>query len=187
MGGEAVMEPDDEVLVQRARSGERAAFHALVRRHQERAIAFAARYLGASAPANDAAQEAFVDLYLSLPRYRSQDRFRAYWHRLLLNRCRMSLRAGRTRETMHAGLRALPTLAVVPAETLLVAREREQAVQRSLETLSEKLRVVVALRFTAGLPLQDIADTLELPLGTVKSRLFSGLAELRATLKGQGE
>ncbi|MDP3231363.1 MAG: sigma-70 family RNA polymerase sigma factor [Myxococcales bacterium] len=157
MGGEAVMEPDDEVLVQRARSGERAAFHALVRRHQARAIAFAARYLGASAPANDAAQEAFVDLYLSLPRYRSQDRFRAYWHRLLLNRCRMNLRAGRSRETM------------------LMAREREQAVQRSLESLSEKLRVVIALRFTAGLPLQDIADTLELPLGTVKSRLFSGL------------
>lgn len=176
-------EHDDEELVRRAQQGQHDAFHALIRRHQARAIAFGTRYLGHPSHARDAAQEAFVDLYLALPRYRAQDRFLSYWHRILLNRCHMAARSTRTREAMHLSLVTVKPPPAAPPEEALIARQDQEAVQRALEGLSEKLRLVVALRFGAGLALQDIAETLELPLGTVKSRLFSGLAELRARLK----
>lgn len=176
-------ESDDEDLVRRARDGDHEAFRGLVRRYQSRAVAFGTRYLGSAAPARDAAQEAFVDLYLALPRYRAQDRFASYWHRLLLNRCRMAMRANRAREGLREELTRLRPDATLPPDDALIARQSQRAVNEGLERLSEKLRVVVALRFGAGLPLQDIADTLELPLGTVKSRLSSGLVELRSALK----
>lgn len=172
----------DEELVRAARGGDRDAFFALVRRHQAKAVSLASRYLGSSSLAHDVAQDAFVDLHLALGRYRAEDRFLAWWHRILINRCRMAVRADRSRITMHAALEATPAEPAPRADELLIARARHLSVQRGLETLTEKLREVVVLRFTAGLPLQDIATTLELPLGTVKSRLFSGLAELRAAM-----
>lgn len=176
-------ELNDDELMRRTADGERDAFQVLVRRHQTRAVSFGIRYLGNAAPAKDATQEAFVDLYLAAPKYRAEHRFPAFWHRILLNRCHMASRAGRSRSALYGQLDAVPALRVVPPEDELIARQRDVAVQRGLETLSDKLRVVVALRFSAGLSLQDIANTLELPLGTVKSRLFSGLAELRGTLQ----
>lgn len=174
---------DDDELMRRTAAGERDAFQVLVRRHQTRAVSFGIRYLGGAAPARDATQDAFVDLFLSAAKYRTEQRFPAFWHRILLNRCHMAARAGRARASMHGELEARPTLGVVPPEEQLMARQRDVEVQRGLATLSDKLRVVIALRFSAGLSLQDIATTLDLPVGTVKSRLFAGLAELRGTLQ----
>ncbi|MFT3710017.1 MAG: sigma-70 family RNA polymerase sigma factor [Archangium sp.] len=176
-------EPDDEQLVLRARHGDAQAFRLLVQRYQPGAVAFGIRYLGDPARARDAAQDAFVDLYFALARYQPRGRFAAYWHRLLVNRCRMGARADRSRDKLHDDVATLRVVHAPSPEDAFVAREDQLALQAGMARLSEKLRVVVALRFGAGLPLQEIADTLELPLGTVKSRVFAGLAELRAAVK----
>lgn len=177
-------ELDDDRLMQLARDGRREAFHVLVRRHQDRAVAFGTRYLGQRATARDAAQESFLELFLSLPRYEARGRFVAYWHQILLNQCRMSARARDTASAATARLVTVPPGPAPLAEEALIASQEQRDVERALQGLSEKLRVVVALRFGGGLSLQEIADTLALPVGTVKSRLFSGLAALRQTLRG---
>lgn len=174
----------DDELMSLSLGGSREAFRVLVRRHESKAVAFGTRYLGSAPLARDAAQEAFVELYRSLPRYEPRGKFLSYWHQILLNQCRMALRAGLTRSEAHARLESVPPVPHPSPDELLIALQNEQQVARALEGLSEKLRVVVALRFGAGLPLQEVATTLELPLGTVKSRLFAALAELKAVLKG---
>lgn len=176
---------EDDELMRRTAAGERDAFRTLVRRHQSRALSFGARYLGSPAIARDVAQDAFVDLFLAASTYRAQARFGAFWHRILLNRCQMAARSARTRAVAHTRLEAVPEVSASAAEDALIARQREVAVQRGVDALSEKLRAVVVLRFQSGLALQDIASALELPLGTVKSRLFAGLAELRRNLEDE--
>ncbi len=173
---------DDELMVL-SREGRREAFHVLVRRHQTRAVSFGARYLGSSSLARDAAQEAFVELYLSIGRYEPRGRFLPYWNRILLNRCRMFTRADALRRAATDRLLTAPPGPTPTAEDLLVSVQLHQQVERALEGLSEKLRVVLALRFGADLPLNEIAETLSLPVGTVKSRLFNGLSELRAQME----
>ncbi|MGV3625471.1 MAG: RNA polymerase sigma factor [Archangium sp.] len=180
----ALTELGDDDLMTLARDGSRDAFRVLVRRHEAKAVAFGTRYLGSSLQAKDAAQEAFVELYLALGRYQPRGHFLSYWHQILLNQCRMVVRSGATRRAVYAQLETVAASAAPTADELLSALQDQKAVTRALDTLSEKLRVVVALRFGAGLPLQEVAETLDLPLGTVKSRLFAALADLKAALKG---
>lgn len=174
---------DDELMLL-ARGGVNPAFDELVRRHQGRVLRVAARYLGDPVAARDAAQSAFIELYRYLPRYRPQGKLRALLHRLALNQCRMQWRrrgsAARARESLVREPVAAPSL---PEEQIL-ARERRREVERALGRLSTKLREVLLLRFSAEMAYQEIADTLDLPLGTVKSRISAGLTRLQAELEG---
>ncbi|PZR12240.1 MAG: hypothetical protein DI536_15140 [Archangium gephyra] len=180
----ALTDLGDDQLMTLAREGSRDAFRVLVRRHETKAVAFGTRYLGSAPQAKDAAQEAFVELYLTLGRYQPRGHFPSYWHQILLNQCRMTVRAAASQRAAYARLESVPSGTAATPDELLSALQDQKAVTRALDTLSEKLRVVVALRFGAGLQLQEIAETLELPVGTVKSRLFAGLADLKSALKG---
>lgn len=174
----------DDDLMLLARAGRDEAFDTLMRRHQRRALTVATRYLGHRALAQDVAQSAFIELFRALPHFRAQGRFSAFWHRLLLNQCRMAARTrGGQRAAVDSWAQQPPDHAA-PTDEVLIALEQRRDVQQALAQVREKLRVVLVLRFAGGLPLQDIADTLELPVGTVKSRLFAGLAALRELLKG---
>jgi RNA polymerase sigma-70 factor (ECF subfamily) len=173
---------DDELMLL-ARGGVDDAFDVLVRRHQARVLRMAGRLLGRSALAPDVAQNAFLEIYRALPRYQPQGKFSAYLFRVLLNQCRIAARSAR-----RAGLIVdeLPAIAAARSgESHILARERAREVEAALGRLSEKLRVVVVLRHSAGLSYDEIAETLDLPLGTVKRRLFDGMEKLRRMLEGE--
>lgn len=180
---EPVPDHDDDEWMLLARSGRPGAFDALVRRHQGRALVVAHRYLGQRDLAKDVAQNTFLEIYRRLDTYRADGKFRAYFHRVLLNQCRMAARSRRTRSRFHERLAdASPEeIARMPDEQIL-ARERERQVERGLQALSDKLRAVVVLAFSAGLSHGEIADTLDIKVGTVKSRLSAALVALRAEL-----
>lgn len=172
-------ESDDELMLL-ARGGAADAFEALVRRHQDRALRIAARYVGDAA--GDVVQEAFLDIYRALPRYRAQGKFLAYLHRVLLNQCRMAFRADGSR---NSALRRASTDVEPPAGTardLILREERRKDVDRAVRRLGRKVREVVILRFAGELSYQEIAEVLAIPLGTVKSRLFFGLRKLARDL-----
>jgi RNA polymerase sigma-70 factor (ECF subfamily) len=170
--------PDDE-LVLRARAGNDEAFNELVRRYQPRVLRIAARYLGSSAAAADVAQTTFLELFRALPRYRSEGRFFAYLYQILANQCRMASRGRHSRDrTASAVAEEVKTPVEMPDEQILAA-ERAREVERALATLSPKLRDVLLLRFAGQLSYLEIAGTLDLPLGTVKRRLFDGIEKLR--------
>lgn len=171
----------DDALLLLARCGSRDAFDTLVRRYQPFALRVAARYLGQAAAAKDAAQNAFVEVYRALPNYQPRGKFRAYFRKVLVNQCRMAYRRTHRREVVEAWADANPPDISGPDEVLL--REQRREIEQAVAMLSEKLRVVVVLRFAGGLTYREIAETLDLPVGTVKSRLFAGLDKLRGALE----
>ena len=178
---------DDDEWMALARGGRPGAFDELVRRHQASVLGVAYRFLGHRDAAEDVAQAAFVEVYRRLPDYRPQGKFRAYLHRIVLNQCRMAARTRGIRDRLHQRL-AAPADPAPPAllpDEAILARERQREVERALSTLSDKLRAVVALHFSAELSHAEIAEVLGIRVGTVKSRLSSALVKLRAQLESQ--
>ena len=171
---------DDELMLF-ARGGHEAAFSVLIRRHQARTLRLALRYLGREALAADVTQDTFVEIFRALPQYQAHGKFRAYLYRVLLNRCHMAWRAARVEQ------RALEVIEQNGSElddAELLLRERFRDVQVALGGLSEKLRSVVLLRHSAGQSYDEIAETLEIPVGTVKRRLFDAMTKLRDAVEG---
>jgi RNA polymerase sigma-70 factor (ECF subfamily) len=170
----------DESLVKRFRAGDRLAFDELVRRHYRRAYNIAYRMLGDAEAAADATQAAFLRAYRGLLAYRQRAAFTTWLYRIVINVC---LDAGR--RLSHRKLLSLHTGAgnddapfehriAAPAaspEELLLRHERARAVQGVLLKLPPLYRAVLVLYELHGLPYQDIAQILGIPLGTVKSRL----------------
>ena len=168
-------EEDDDALVLRAGQGDAEAFGRLVRRHQAAVLRIASRYASGRGEAADIAQNTLLALYRYLPRYRAKGHFRAFLFRLTLNQCRAERRA-----TTRA-LRKIQALAARPqvvAPDPLLDAIRADAVQRALGTLSEKLRSVVVLRYSGELAYEEIAEALDIPIGTVRSRLNAALEKL---------
>lgn len=180
----AVDVPETE-LVRRAQGGDAAAFEALVLAHQLLAYNLALRALGDEQEAEDAAQEAFVRAWLALPNFRGQARFGTWLYRIVTNLC-CNRHPRLRRELLALGDEAASTLPDESPETDpthgLEAEERRIFLHSQIEALPESYRVLVTLRFQHELSYEDIASTLSLPLGTVKTGLFRARARLRDAL-----
>lgn len=190
-GGASTSARTDDELMLLARGGMVSAFDELVRRHQARVLRVAARRLARRELAADVAQNAFLDLYRALPRYEPRGRFEAYLFRAVVNQCRMTERSarreGRWQASLPAAMTAVEAQQVsapdVSAEARILARERERDLERAVAHLSDKLKDVVSLRYAGGLGYDQIAETLNLPVGTVKRRLFDAVEKLRQMLE----
>lgn len=178
-------EREDDELLLLTRGGKPEAFDALVRRHQVRALRIAHKYLGDTAAAKDVVQAAFLDVYRALPRYQPRGQFSAYFHRVLLNQCHMAHRSRAYARRASEDARPVEPEHAPASEELILAREKRAAVERAVRQLSRKLRDVVVLRFAGDLAYEEIASVLELPLGTIKSRLSAALEQLRVILEGK--
>lgn len=185
-GEMALADRSDDELMLLARGGVRLAFDELVRRHQRRALRIAARFLGDTSLAKDVTQNTFVHIYAALPRYRAEHKFTAYLHSILLGQCKMARRSSARYRRRLSQLQELPPRTVrTSSADAVIAREKQRELDAALQQLSDKLRAVIVLRFSADCTYQEIAEALDLPLGTVKSRLFSGLEQLKAVMEGR--
>lgn len=178
-GEAALTELSDDELMLLARSGTSEAFDTLVRRHQAKVLRVAFRYLGEASLAADAAQNAFVAVYRGLPQYRACGKFTAFLYRVLLNQCRMVRRSAATESRVLIELWSREE----PESRALPPHEQRRDVEAAVRELSPKLRDVVLLRFGADLGHDEIAETLDIPVGTAKRRLFVAMAKLRQTLE----
>lgn len=168
----------DDALMQRVAGGDRAAFAEIVRRHRGWVVRVAARYLGSVASAEDVAQDTFLQLHSNSARYEARGRFLAYLRRIVVNRCHMEARASRRgRCIVRDGIYAEATA------DFSTAFDTSQQIQRAIAKLSEKHRETVLLRYVTELKLFEIAEALQVPLGTVKRRLFDSLIQLRAIVR----
>lgn len=177
--GVAFGELDDDELMSYARDGSSDAFDMLVRRHQAKALRVAFRYLGETSLAADAAQNAFVAVYRGLQQYRACGKFTAFFYRVLLNQCRMVRRSAATESRVLIELwsHAAPELGQAPLH------DQRRDLEAAVRELSPKLRDVVLLRFGADLGHDEIAEALDIPVGTAKRRLFVAMTKLRQTLE----
>lgn len=171
----------DQQLVERVQRGEKAAFDLLVSKYQRKIFRLLSRLIRDAAEVEDVAQEAFIKAYRALPNFRGDSAFYTWLYRIAINTAKNHLvsqgrRAPTTTEieiedaeTFDDGeqLRDLNT-----PDAMLVSKQVGQAVNRAIERLPDDLRTAIVLRELEGLSYEEIAETMNCPIGTVRSRIF---------------
>ena len=173
--GEAAPGVDvDAQCMERAATGDDGAFEQLVKRHQKNLLNYFAR-MGAYAECEDLVQNTFVRLYQFRHRYQATAKFTTFLYtlayRVWVDLGRKNQRREKLSEHLRVVAESIDTSADEPCPHI--------DVEAALDRLSRKLRDVVVLHFYQGLPYQEIADVLEIPLGTVKSRMNLAIQALR--------
>jgi RNA polymerase sigma-70 factor (ECF subfamily) len=166
---------DQRGRVERARRGDHDAFAELVRGSVTRLDGAARLILRDPELARDAVQEAFIRAWRDLPGLRDPDRFDAWLHRLTVNAC-LDLARRRRRRVIEVELE--PIDAPVAFDPALAFADRE-IVDAAMRHLDADGRAIVVLHYFLGMPLTEVAATLGIPVGTVKSRLHRALGEMR--------
>ena len=180
----------DEQLVERALAGDGDAFGEVVRRWERKIYALAYGITGSVEEARDATQETFINAYRNLPRFRGEAQVSSWLHRIAVNQCITRQRRARVRaetaleEEVEAGREQFLStgLEASPAHAS-ESKQRAEAVRRAVASLPQELREVVLMKEFEDLTFQEIADALQIPLSTVKSRLYTALKQLRLKLE----
>jgi RNA polymerase sigma-70 factor, ECF subfamily len=175
----------DQALVDRARRGDGDAFGDLVLAYQHRIVNFTRALVSDAADAEDVAQEAFMRAFRGLKGFRGGSSFKTWLYQIATNTARTHLTRRRDRPEQAAGdPAATPEAFGQPStgEDLEAAVIHRDRLDRALQALPEDLRVAVVLRDVDGLDYAEIAQVLEVPMGTVESRIFRGRARLRALI-----
>ncbi len=166
----------DEELVRRYLEGDADAFGALVQRHQIRVYNVALRVLGDPDDARDAAQDAFLTLVRKLSQFRGEAAFTTWMHRITVNACYDILRKRRRQPMLRM---VVDPDDPMPEQLPPVADHADATVgsidvSRALQQIPEEYRVVLVLADVQDLPYEEIARVLDVPIGTVKSRVHRG-------------
>ncbi len=175
---------DDDELVAAAQAGDQRALDALLRRHYDRLHAVCRRIAGATRDADDATQEAMIGIVRGLPRFDRRARFSTWAYRIATNAALDELRRRKRRPTLHTvtddSRLAEP---VDPAADAHVGAVVERmSIDAALDSLPEDFRAAVVLRDVADLDYAEIAEALDVPVGTVKSRIARGRRQLADAL-----
>lgn len=174
------------LLISRARGGDREAFGELVEQYRDNVYRLAYRMCGNAYDADEAAQEAFVAAWRALPNFRGDAKFSTWLYRLTTNAAIDVMRREKRHQTVGDGeMMELADDADSPQETV-ERTEQQEAVQKALATLSEEYREVLLLRYMEELDYAEIAEVLQLPSGTVKSRINRAKAALKMALLKSG-
>ena len=176
---------EDRGLVNRAQAGDVGAFEALVRRYQGWVFTLTLRLLGNRAEAEDLAQEVFLKAYRGLAGFRGASRFTTWLYAIASHHCLNHLKArgrrGHAKSHAPVAVERLPDGAP-RADALLEQAEFARIVQAEMARLTEEHRVILVLRDIQGLSYEEIARTLGLEPGTVRSRLHRARMEMKARL-----
>lgn len=175
-----VEESTDQQLVDQVMAGNKNAFNLLVMRYQHRVAALIARFVKDPREVEDVAQEAFLKAYRALPLFRGDSAFYTWLYRIAVNTAKNYLVARNRRPPAQD----LEIDEVEPTETGSVLREIESpegslstselkvAIEAALDSLPEELKTAFILREFSGLSYEDIAEVMDCPVGTVRSRIF---------------
>jgi RNA polymerase sigma-70 factor (ECF subfamily) len=171
---------DDSKLVKRVQKGDKGAFDLLVMKYQHKIVNLVMRYVRDPELALDITQEAFIKAYRAIPRFRGDSAFYTWMYRIAVNTAKNYLAAQRRRPMdveldlqdpeqydLHAKLRETDT-----PEGVTLGKELKETVERAIAALPEDLRTAIVLRELEGMSYEEIAQTMECPVGTVRSRIF---------------
>jgi len=174
-------EVTDLSLVQRVQRGDKAAFDALVLKYQHKLVKLVSRYMRNPAEAEDVAQEAFIKAYRALPQFRGDSAFYTWLYRIAINTAKNAV-VSRDRSPIdydldlqnpgesyeaHSRMKDSET-----PEGLVLTEEIRTTVNSAIDELPEDLRTAIMLRELEGLSYEEIAASMDCPVGTVRSRIF---------------
>ena len=170
----------DQDLVRRVQQGDSTAFDALVRKYQHRIVGLIGRYISDWSECQDVAQDAFMRAYRALGNFRGDAQFYTWLHRIAVNTAKNHLVAHNRRpptddvdasdaEQYDTGSRLRDT---DTPERELMRQELERTVMKAVDGLPEELRTAITLREVEGMSYEEIAQKMDCPIGTVRSRIF---------------
>jgi len=173
-------ESTDKELVKRVQKGDKGAFDVLVLRYEHKIVNLVMRYVRDPEQALDITQEAFIKAYRALPRFRGDSAFYTWLYRIAVNTAKNYLAAQRRRPTdieldpldpdqygLNAKLKETDT-----PEGVILSQELKDTLERAIASLPEDLRTAIVLRELDGMSYEEIAQTMDCPVGTVRSRIF---------------
>jgi len=194
-GGTLVDTPTDEQLLADHVAGKPDTFELLVRRHADELFRFLTRFTGSATLAEDLLQEAFLQVHQSAAEFDCTRRFKPWLFTIAANKARDLLRSLRRRPTVPLNARVeaseaegqtfLDFLSVVPEPPSagLEREEQQELVRKVLSHMPEHLREVLVLSYFHRFPYKEIAEVLNIPLGTVKSRLHAAVRQFAAAYR----
>jgi RNA polymerase sigma-70 factor, ECF subfamily len=176
-----VADTTDLSLVRRVQRGDKGAFDALVLKYQHKVVKLVTRYVRNPAEAEDIAQEAFIKAYRALPQFRGDSAFYTWLYRIAINTAKnaivsrdrspieydLDMQNSEESSRMQRHLKDSET-----PEALVMTEEIRSTVNNAIDALPEDLRTAIVLRELEGLSYEEIAATMECPVGTVRSRIF---------------
>jgi RNA polymerase sigma-70 factor, ECF subfamily len=182
---------NDQQLVRRVQAGDQSAFNLLVLKYQHRVLKLVGRFVSDQTEAQDVAQEAFLKAYRALGSFRGESAFYTWLYRIAINTAKNALVAQKRRPVdfdldmqdpeqfeRQAKLKEADT-----PEGVLLTEEIRQVVERAMEQLPEDLRTAIVLRELEGLSYEEIAEAMDCPVGTVRSRIFRAREAIDKKLK----
>jgi RNA polymerase sigma-70 factor (ECF subfamily) len=179
----------DEQLVELAVSSDQEAFGEIVKRWERKIFALCFGMLAREDEARDAAQETFIAAYRNLSRFRGEAKVSSWLHRIAVNQCLTTKRRAKTRseDFLDEEKNEEERFFVAPERNspsrTTEANERLTLVRQAVTSLPSDLRQVIVMKEFEEMTFQEISDTLEVPLSTVKSRLYTALKQLRMKLE----
>ena len=185
------VEQSDLELVRRVQRGERGAFDLLVLRYQHKVVKLVSRLLRDPSEAEDVAQEAFVKAYRALGSFRGDSAFYTWLYRIAVNTARNTMAARQRRPLAYEAELSENEQTVVESrmrhgdtpEATVLSDEIHRTVSSAVEELPEDLRTAIILREIEGLSYEEIAEAMECPVGTVRSRIFRAREAIDRSLK----
>jgi RNA polymerase sigma-70 factor (ECF subfamily) len=185
------IEQSDLELVRRVQRGERGAFDLLVLRYQHKVVKLVARLLRDPAEAEDVAQEAFVKAYRAIGSFRGDSAFYTWLYRIAVNTARNTMASRQRRPLDYEADLSESEQSVVESrmrhgdtpEAAALSEEIHTTVNGAIEALPEDLRTAIILREVEGLSYEEIAEAMDCPVGTVRSRIFRAREAIDRSLK----
>lgn len=182
---------NDQQLVQRVQAGDQSAFNLLVLKYQHRVLKLVGRFVSDPSEAQDVAQEAFLKAYRALGSFRGESAFYTWLYRIAINTAKNALVAQRRRpvdfdldaQDPEAFERQAKLKESDTPEGVLLTEEIRQVVEKAMEQLPEDLRTAIVLRELEGLSYEEIAEAMDCPVGTVRSRIFRAREAIDKKLK----
>jgi len=181
----------DQELVERVQAGDKAAFDVLVLKYQHKIVNLVMRYVNDSAEALDVAQEAFLKAYRALPSFRGDSAFYTWLYRIAINTAKNYLVASKRRpldydldlqdpEQFDMQSRLSD---VASPEAVAQSEEIREMVNKTIDGLPDDLRTAIVLREVEGMSYEEIAEAMDCPVGTVRSRIFRAREAVDKRLK----
>jgi RNA polymerase sigma-70 factor (ECF subfamily) len=186
-------ETNDRQLVERVQRGDKRAFDILVLKYQHKIAGLVSRYVRDSDEVQDVTQEAFIKAYRALPRFRGDSAFYTWLYRIAINTAKNYLvsRSRRPPDTdidvdgeFQADSAVLKDVA--GPESRLATEQLQKVIFDSIENLPEELKVAVTLREFEGMSYEEIAEVMECPVGTVRSRIFRAREAIEKSIEAIG-
>jgi RNA polymerase sigma-70 factor (ECF subfamily) len=178
----------DQHLIERVLGGETEAFGTLVHRWERHIYGLTLRMLGHSEDARDATQETFISAYTNLKHFRGDAKFSSWLYRIALNVCHSRLRRRSRRpdaslEEQFEEVGFEPPSPAVGADERVLDEQVSTHVRRALGAIPAEMRQVIIMKEYQDLKFHEIAEILDIPVSTVKTRMYTGLRELRKRLE----